>query len=188
MKKPKRKLPETEEGSLSLKKKKKANNEVLSLFERWKSSTESPEILERILTKLKDSKDDDSARNRAEIDFFDFVTSLLSSYEASLSRRDQLLLEIVTFCDFSGYLDFARISPLIWGQFAAEKYPELKMLGPSLFAKPSFAEIFGNLDAKCLWYSGLNLNLTAEPVNQSEFYDPNFILPLFANLLAPEND
>lgn len=128
------------------------------------------------------------------------VPLLLSCYGATLSTADQMILAILELCERQGRFDFSSYSPLLWGKRAAQHYSSLKLLGPSLWIRPTVDEVLDLIDPDIMLTTGIHiplellLNTAADKLlsvlNQTvgNLYDPRFILPLMVSLLLPNQE
>ncbi len=128
------------------------------------------------------------------------IPLLLSCYGATISSSDQMLLAILELCERNTDVDFSCYSPLLWGKRAAQHYSSLKLLGPSLWARPTVDEVLDIIDSDQMLKSAihipLELPLLPDPkklrsgvVMDAESamtqYDPRFVLPLMISLMDP---
>jgi hypothetical protein len=121
-----------------------------------------------------------------------------TAYHATLSTTDQQLLLLIQFYEQHG-CDVTEYRPFLWGEKCLEYQTLKKTIGKSLWKQPTTEEVLELLD-KCR----LQQSVVQFPVGRSlrpkatisdpkilgsevmECYDPAFLLPLFAHLIAPE--
>nr|XP_022918472.1 uncharacterized protein LOC111427518 [Onthophagus taurus] len=118
-----------------------------------------------------------------------FVPLILSSYEATKSESDQILLAILKiFEEHPQRSNFYEYKPFLWGKAAANHYSIKSNVETSLFRQPKISTILDLLEIEIV-LNTIKYNET--PSNnlspRKTIYDLNFFLPLFSNLLLPEN-
>ncbi|KAH9500431.1 nucleolar pre-ribosomal-associated protein 1 [Bulinus truncatus] len=121
--------------------------------------------------------------------------ALIGSYNATLSETDQRLLLMIKKCQKDSDKKFE--CPCVWGKAAAEYHTVSKVLGPSLDKEASVKSIIEQLNQQQMVESMLHFPLrrtqkctsimeASEFKSESSCYDPNFLLPLFVQILSPD--
>ncbi|KAJ8026626.1 Nucleolar pre-ribosomal-associated protein 1 [Holothuria leucospilota] len=133
----------------------------------------------------------------------DHLVVMLGAYGATRSHTDQLLLEMLevyekNISELDDYRYFALQFPYLWGQAAVDHYTSRKTLGKNLWTQPTMKEVLDLLNPAKIYQTALQFPLD-QPLSrqeeatvslaseESDLYDPSFLLPLFSFLLAPEN-
>lgn len=122
---------------------------------------------------------------------------LMGVYGASLSTCDQKLLKMVYLYEKNG-INLTKLRPYLWGVKVIEMY-ELSKQETSLNRLPSTDRIFEIIDTdkmmKSILHFPVKRKLTPLEVAPAEqwkslesCYDPCFLLPLLAHLVAPYNN
>ncbi|KAI9269065.1 ribosome 60S biogenesis N-terminal-domain-containing protein [Phascolomyces articulosus] len=116
------------------------------------------------------------------------LDQLLTSYGATTSEPDRLILEILRSCEARGG---STILPkmLMWGPGSDRNRQAHAQAGTLLHADTISMETLGSIDAVLMQRTymhfpvDISLN-TMETVTDESIYDPSFFLPLFANLIS----
>ncbi|CAH1799014.1 unnamed protein product, partial [Owenia fusiformis] len=120
----------------------------------------------------------------------------LGAYGATMSLEDSKLLYLMSLYEKHG-VSSNKYRPYLWGEKSLEHEEVKQTLGPSLMKQATTEQVIGLLDVELLRRSTLKFPLRRklEPEIAAEgldsdiegCYDPCFILPLFAHILAPES-
>jgi hypothetical protein len=120
------------------------------------------------------------------------VPIYLGAYGASLSKADQLLLEILYIHETEGSVSLQAFKPLVWGQAAVAKFSVLKKSSTtrtkvSKITKTS--EVLALIQPDKMIQSALQFPMSFEtfPVVTNDNYDPRFFLPLLCQVCSPGN-
>ncbi|KAF4522062.1 hypothetical protein B566_EDAN004044 [Ephemera danica] len=121
------------------------------------------------------------------------VPLLLGAYRASLSAADQLILKLLQHYEANG-INFNELKPLVWGSAAVSRYALSQQSHSrlALWNQPSPNQVLQLLEQKRVDATIIRFPLDrgledeTESAPDSEVYDPAFLLPLLAQLLAPE--
>ncbi|XP_014232040.1 uncharacterized protein LOC106655945 [Trichogramma pretiosum] len=121
------------------------------------------------------------------------VTLYLASYGATLSRSDQLILQILFNFEKNG-LDISKYQPYLWGEAAATHYSVKGGAETILFRQTSTSEVFDLLQSDIVSNTIKNFPVHRNSLTEvieidsgEKMYDPQFYLPLFQQLLEPHN-
>ncbi|RZF38202.1 hypothetical protein LSTR_LSTR005563 [Laodelphax striatellus] len=123
------------------------------------------------------------------------VPTFLSSYQATLSKTDQSLLELLQLYEKNG-ASVWDWRPCLWGSTAANYYSVRSKSVQPLWKQPRMAQVLNLLEDDIVMNTikrfPLDRSLQAcsrlEIENGEKVYDPAFLLPLIAHLLSAGAD
>ncbi|KAK3579962.1 hypothetical protein CHS0354_000838 [Potamilus streckersoni] len=121
----------------------------------------------------------------------------LGAYGATLSAVDQKLLKLL-FIYESYHVNMTEYKPFLWGEKAIEHHMVKRTLGPSLWKQPTMEQVLETLQPdvmkKTILKFPLRRKLQVLDVedaksfqSETDCYDPNFLMPLFSQLLSPDS-
>ena len=114
------------------------------------------------------------------------VPIYLGAYNATLSKCDQLLIDILRVHELEGSVSFQAFKPMVWGQAAISKFSVLsqsKQTSKTL----KVSEILALFHPEKMFQSALNFpNTFTKEFDSGELYDPRFVLPLLCQLCSPQ--
>ncbi|CDW54706.1 nucleolar pre ribosomal associated protein [Trichuris trichiura] len=119
------------------------------------------------------------------------VPALLSSYWATLGLVDATILKLLALYESIG-IGLSIFYPLVWGSTALSSFANWKLLGPSLWNRPSADDVLSSIDEEKMKKTILNfpLNLQLDVRHSyaaSDLYDPRFLLPALGRILRSDS-
>lgn len=119
----------------------------------------------------------------------------MNAYSASMSETDQRLLHMMR--EFIRSVETKEAIPILWGNAALEYRSTMKSLGPSLDKEVSLKAFLEQIDPKRMSETLLqfpqrrscedvSVHEASYFVSSPECYDPNYLLPVFIQILSPD--
>ncbi|KFD53790.1 hypothetical protein M513_05296, partial [Trichuris suis] len=115
------------------------------------------------------------------------IPALLSSYGATVGLADTTILKLLALYESSG-ADLSIFYPLVWGSTALSSFANWKLLGPSLWNRPSADDVLSSIDEEKMRRTIVNFPLDLKldvrhSCPTSDLYDPRFLLPALSRIL-----
>ncbi|KAJ8959184.1 hypothetical protein NQ318_022445 [Aromia moschata] len=124
------------------------------------------------------------------------IPVLLAAYRAMVNKCDRMLLALLKMYESrAGQTGFYDFKPYLWGKAAASHYSVRLNIENALWRQPKMGDILDILEDHYVTSTITNypvkenLHLTDSDISQTvdtKSYDLKFLLPLFSQLLAPE--
>lgn len=113
------------------------------------------------------------------------LVSLLTSYNATDSKGDAAIFDLLFLLERTFHISFRKLAPLVWGERSKENYENLRKFGQSLHNRLTSDQVLDYLDPRMMWHSLLHFSGTSVRSSEAHgpVYDTRFVLRLLVSLL-----